>query len=336
MKHKFIYLLCTCMLFSSCIEEPVIPQNDCEGNFEALWQIIDTKYCYLDYKKINWDSVHTAYAARVTPGMSEYRFFQLMGIMLGELKDGHVNLYSAFDRSRYWNWFNDHASNFNADVLFSDRYLGNNYKIAGGMRYERIEDGTIGYVHYSDFSTRFSDTNMSYIFNQFSSCQGLIIDVRENGGGYLDLAEKLASYFFAEKTLVGYMQHKNGVGHSDFSKPVELYNSAHKGLQWRKSVVVLANRKSYSATNSFISRMKLAPRATVIGDTSGGGGGLPISSELPNGWMVRFSASPMYDVNMQNIEWGIEPDIDVQLKQEDLDAGKDSMIEKAIEILYGR
>jgi hypothetical protein len=330
MKPKIIFFICFSLFFSSCIEEPVNPQNDNKGNFEALWEIIDTKYCYLDYKNINWDSVRAEYSKRVEPTMTELDFFQLMGDMLAELKDGHVNLYSDFDRSRYWNWG---PTNFNSAVLFSERYLGDRYMIAGGMRYQKIANDSIGYIYYNDFSTRFSDTNMRYIFNYFSKCKGIIIDVRENGGGYLDLSEKLASYFFSENTIVGYMQHKIGSGHSDFSKPVEIITPAHETLQWQKSVVIIANRRSYSATNSFISRMKIAPYATIIGDTSGGGGGLPMSSEMPNGWMVRFSSSPMYDVDMQNIEWGVDPDIKVDLKQQDLDAGLETIIEKGIQIL---
>jgi len=74
---------------------------------------------------------------------------------------------------------------------------------------------------------------------------------------------------------------------------------------------------SFSATNSFVVRMKLAPNATVVGDKTGGGGGLPFSSEIPNGWMVRFSASPIFDANMQQTEWGIDPDVKVDLEVAD-------------------
>jgi len=237
--------------------------------------------------------------------------------MLAELKDGHVNLYSFFDLSRYQNWFTDYPDNFSSILIYSDKYLGDNYHIAGGMRYGRIDNGNIGYIYYGDFSNRFSDTNISYIFNYFKNCKGLIIDVRDNGGGYLDLSEQLASYFFTKETITGYIQHKTGDGHTDFSKSQEIKTPAHKTLQWQRPVVVLTNHMSFSATNSFVVRMKLAPNATVVGDKTGGGGGLPFSSEIPNGWMVRFSASPIFDANMQQTEWGIDPDVKVDLEVAD-------------------
>lgn len=333
MKKYIIISILSVFALGSCIEEPEMPANTNIGNFEALWKIIDTKYCYLDYKNVNWDSIHTVYKAQVDTSLTDYEMFELMGNMLGELKDGHVNLYSDFDRSRYWKWFTDYPANFSSELIYSDRYLGDNYHIAGGMRYGKIDGGTIGYIYYGDFSNRFSDVNINYIFNYFKDCDGLILDVRNNGGGYLDLSEQLASYFFKNDTITGYIQYKTGDGHSDFSKATTVKTPAHKTLKWTKPVAVLSNRMSYSATNSFIVRMKMAPNAIVIGDKSGGGGGLPLSSEIPNGWMVRFSACPMYDANMQHTEWGIDPDIKVDMAASDETIGIDSIIEKAIEEL---
>ena len=65
MKKLFLFMLLLGVFLSSCIEEPDIQANTNEGNFEALWSIIDKKYCYLEYKNINWDSIHTAYKNKV-------------------------------------------------------------------------------------------------------------------------------------------------------------------------------------------------------------------------------------------------------------------------------
>ena len=333
MKKYILSILLFVIFLSSCIEEPEIQANTNEGNFEALWTIIDTKYCYLEYKNINWDSIHTAYKHRINNTLNYLEFYNLMADMLAELKDGHVNLYTSFAVSSYKNWYSDYPANFSSDIIFSDRYLGNRYYSVGGLRYGMIDNNNIGYIYYGDFSNRFGDTNMSYIFNYFKDCRGLIIDVRNNGGGYLDMSEQFASYFFVKETITGYMQHKTGDGHTDFSKPQEIKTAAHKDLQWQRPVAVLTNRMSYSATNAFVVRMKMAPNVTIVGDKTGGGGGLPFSSEIPNGWMVRFSASPMFDAQMQHTEWGIDPDIKVDLNPVDNENGYDTIIEKAIDIL---
>ena len=72
---------------------------------------------------------------------------------------------------------------------------------------------------------------------------------------------------------------------------------------------------------------------TVVGDKTGGGAGLPFSSELPNGWSVRFSACPMYDKNKESSEFGIEPHHNVSLTADDFIKGKDTIIEYARALL---
>jgi len=333
MKKNILILLLSAILLPSCMDEPKIQPNTYEGNFNALWKIIDTKYCYLDYKKINWDSIHSVYQDSIADINNNIEFFDLMGGMLGELQDGHVNLYSDFDRSRYWKWYTDFPDNFSSSLIYKSRYLGEKYRIAGSLRYAIIDNGNVGYIYYGSFAGGFSDNNMSYILNYFSHCKSIIIDVRNNGGGSIGFSEQLASYFFTQETITGYIRHKKGPGHTDFSEPVEIKTPAHKTIQWQRPVAVLTNRMSYSATNDFVNRMKQAPHAIIVGDKTGGGGGLPLSSEIPNGWMVRFSACPMFDANMQHTEWGLNPDKRVNLNASEDDNGIDTIIETAILLL---
>lgn len=313
------------------MEEPEIESGSYQANFDTLWKIIDTRYCYLDYKNIDWDSIYNVYQPQVKNVKTRYDIFDIMGKMLAELKDGHVNLYSGFDKTRYWKWFTDYPSNFDWDIIKKEHYLGSDYRMASALRYNKIANGEVCYIYYSSFSDNFNNSNMSYIFDLCKDCKGMIIDVRDNGGGYVTNAELLASYFFTEKTLIGYVMHKSGNGHSDFSEPVAVYVIPNEKLQWKRKVVILTNRMSYSATNDFANMMKYAPNATIIGDQTGGGGGLPFSSELPNGWMVRFSTSPMLNAEKQHIEWGISPDIKVDMDSVDKANGFDTIIQKAVQ-----
>ncbi len=150
-----------------------------------------------------------------------------------------------------------------------------------------------------------------------------------NGVGQLTLAEKLAARFTNKEILVGYIQHKTGKGHNDFSKMEEQILKPSSGLRWQKKVAVLTNRSVFSAANEFVKYMKCCPNAIIVGDKTGGGAGMPFSSELPNGWAVRFSACPIYDKDKQSTEFGIEPDIKVDITSEDFSKGIDTIIETA-------
>jgi C-terminal processing protease CtpA/Prc len=92
----------------------------------------------------------------------------------------------------------------------------------------------------------------------------------------------------------------------------------------------------FSAANEFTMYMKALPLVTVVGDRTGGGAGMPFSSSLPNGWSVRFSACPMYDAQRQTTEFGIDPDYNVSLKDEDFLRGEDTIIEFARELIKSR
>lgn len=327
---KNIILPCLLLFLSgSCIREEEY-QDDPMGNFESLWKSLDQNYCFFDYKKdmygLDWDSVYTVYKTRISNGMSQKQLFEVCCDMLAELKDGHVNLYSSGNVGRYWSWHEDYPANFNDSV--QKLYLGTNYKIASGLSYRILEDN-IAYVYYESFSSGIGDGNITAMMNELKTCSGMILDVRNNSGGNLTNATKLAGYFTNEKRLVGYIAHKNGTGHSDFSTPYAEYIEPANGLRWQKPVVVLTNRSCYSATNTFVRNMKACPQVTIMGDRTGGGSGMPFTSEMPNGWLVRFSACPMYDADMQQIEFGIDPDIPVSMSQEDLLRNKDTLIETA-------
>ena len=317
----------------SCVDEEQFA-NTPEGNLEALWKIIDQHYCFLDYKSqaigLDWNEVRATYRQKLHPNMNSYQLQEVLCNMLAELRDGHVNLYTASDVGRYWSWKEDYPSNLDTEVR--DSYLGTDYRIAAGMRYKILDDN-IGYILYTSFSSGVGEGNIAEVLHYLRLCSGLIIDVRGNGGGNLSYAETLASRFTNERVLAGYICHKTGPGHDDFSSPQPVYLESSNGLRWQKPVCVLTNRSSYSATNDFVKIMRTLPLVTVVGDRTGGGSGLPFSSELPNGWSVRFSACPSFDVDMQHTEFGIDPDVRVDMLDEDRTRGVDTIIEAAREML---
>ena len=329
MKRVFLYII-PLFLWTSCITEDV-PDNSPQGNFEALWNIIDTKYCFLEYKNqeygLDWEEVHHRYKNRLTDGMTNKQLFQVLSEMLEELRDGHVNLVAYHETSQYRQWYDNYPSNF-VDTI-QRIYLGKDYKTVAGIKYQVLEDN-IGYIYYESFSSSIGESNLDEVLNELSICDGLILDVRNNGGGLLTMSDRIASRFTNQKTLTGYISYKTGPGHNEFSKPEPIYvTPATDRVRWQKPVAILTNRRAYSSTNDFVSKMKQMPQAIIIGDKTGGGSGLPFSSELPNGWSVRFSASPMYDPDMNHTEFGIEPDINISMTSEDMQRGIDTIIETA-------
>jgi C-terminal processing protease CtpA/Prc len=264
--------------------------------------------------------------------MSSQQLFEVLCQMIGELKDGHVNLGAAYDLGRNWSYFEDYPRNFDTELI--DEYLGkgNDYQMAAGLKY-RVLDDNVGYVRCESFDGSFGEGNLDLMFDNLRSCNGLILDLSENGGGQLTDAHKLAARFTNQKTLVGYVCHKTGKGHNDFSDLEPEYIEASKGVRWQKQVVVLTNRKVFSAANDFVKCMRQFPNVTIMGDQTGGGSGMPFTLELPIGWSVRYSAVVFLDADKQHTEFGIQPDIPLAMDEADLLAHRDTYIEAARQLL---
>ena len=314
---------------TSCITEPEYNDSP-RGNFEALWKMIDEHYCFFREKQVNWDSIHRVYAPRFNDAMTDRQLFEVLDNMLAELRDGHVNLTSSFNVARYWAFHESYPSNY-SDTLIR-RYLGTDYQIASGMKY-RILDDNIGYIRCESFQNSIGAGNVDEILLALQPCTGLIIDLRNNGGGLVTSAEELAARFTNKPIEVGYLRHKTGPAHDAFSPMQQQVLKPARGIRWQKRVAVLTNRMVFSAANEFVKYMKCCPLATIVGDHTGGGAGLPFSSELPNGWNVRFSACPMFDRYGNSTEDGIAPDVNVSLSEADFLRGTDTIIEAAREKL---
>lgn len=336
--HRIIYriaLLLTAAVGLTACHDMEEYTDDPRGNFEALWSILDEHYCFFDSKNVDWDKVHDTYSRRISDRMTREELFIVCADMLAELRDGHVNLSAPFNTSYYRAWWSDYPQNFNKRLI-EESYFNFNYRQSSGMMYGLLENN-IGYIYYESFSATVGEGNLDYALNFLAAARGLIIDIRDNGGGSLTNVETLVARFIDRPTLVGYISHKTGPGHDDFSEPYAItYNPAGPGrVRWAKPVVVLTNRSTFSAANNFASVMKLLPGVRIAGATTGGGSGMPYSSEIPCGWSVRFSACSMLDANGVSTEGGVTPTEGCAVDMDPQDAlnGKDTMLEKAMELL---
>ena len=122
-------------------------------NVEALWQIIDTRYCYIEEKGIDWNAIHEEYIAKaeMLEKTDPVALFDLCAGMLDSLHDGHVNLYTPFDVSHSTAWYDTFPANYNSQI--QAMYM-QNYRVAGGLYYCTIANDSIGYIYYSSFSSQ--------------------------------------------------------------------------------------------------------------------------------------------------------------------------------------
>ncbi len=333
MRLHFRLLLLSLILLSSCIKDEFYNKkgNNIE-NFNLLWEIIDESYCYFDYKQIDWDSIYSIYRPQISNNLTKYDFFKICGNMLFELKDGHVRLSSDFNAMSYSDFYLGYPQNFNSTII-ERTYLAKDYINANKLKAKNIRG--VGYIRYGSFMNMISSRNLKEAIIQLGDIKGLIIDVRDNTGGSIAMVDTIVSNFCKSDIISGYVRNKTGKGHNDFTDYLPNKIKAKSEPVYDGNIVVLTNRLVYSAANDFVSAMKCLDNVTLIGDRTGGGGGAPFTSELYNGWKVINSRNPLYNKDKQHIEFGIEPDIKIDMDKEQEANGIDSILEFAIDYLSG-
>jgi len=304
------------------------PANNPVNDFEMLWQNLDRKYSLFSTKGLNWDSIYQVYRPDIHNGMHDTILFKSLGNMLLELKDGHTDIQSPYGHIQY-DYTVGSSRNFVPHIV-KVNYLGTGEKEQDGMLYNIID--TVGYLNIESFSTEITEGGIREVLNYFSDTKGIIIDVRNNSGGNDRYCKIITNHFFDQKRKVEINHYKTGPGHDDFGT-IDQYIEPEDGLGISNPTVILTNRTCFSACNSFVSWMSSLPHVSIVGDTTGGGGGTPHFSELPNGWIYRYSANKSYRPDGINMDNGIPPDHYVTMTERDSTHWKDTLIEYALDLI---
>jgi len=331
---NILILITFVFLFTSCSK--VVFDSDLEdlsptANFDYLWSECDEKFSFFNVKDIDWNEVKTRYSNMIDEDMSQDSLFNVLGRMVNELKDDHSNLISNTNVS-FFGLSNSFQDNFDWRII-TDNYLGTNYYSTGPFRHDFLDNGEIGYIRFSSFTGTVNSTNLDFIFERYKDTKGLILDLRENGGGVANDIFQILGRFVENETLVYYSRIKNGPGHDDFTEPEAAMVSPYDGIRYTNKVMVLTDRGTYSAGSFTSLATKALPNLTLLGDTTGGGLGLPNGGQMPNGWSYRFSVTQALTIDDLDAQFenGVPPDIYQLFDWSDL--SKDEILEKAIEEL---
>lgn len=297
--------------------------TDPKAVFEDLWQTLDAKYAFFAYKHIHWDELHEEYRERMATVHSQEGTFRVLSDLLYELRDGHVNLYSPFGIAANDSWCTQHTENFRPKVV-AHYYLGKAALPKKGIAHRWIGDG-IAYLYVPSFDDPLEE--IEQVIDEYKDSKGIVLDVRDNLGGFISSAQKLCNRFAKTRHLAIKEFYKKGPGHDDFTEAKLIYTQPWGKFYYEKPIVLLTNCGCYSAASYFCVLMKTLKNVTVIGDTTGGGSGIPMDYILLNGWKLNFPASYSTDADGFNFEYGVPPDKVLELDRGE--AQTDSYIEYA-------
>ncbi len=351
MNRKIFLFLLISTLAASCSSLVVdSPEDENQREvFETLWQEFDNVYPYFDHKNVEWRSVYNVFDAQFDEnGRVPRPLANILWEMLSQLEDGHVRLITP---SRIF----DHVvnepgtpRNFSFPVverLFTvSSILPTNEPLPFFFRIKKIQTSQngpavfepIAYMHLGGFpSDQKERWTLAFdaVFESSEAFEGIIIDIRDNIGGNDAVALYLAGKFASEKVAFGNVQFRNGPENDDLTAPTPRYVAPTSEVPFAKPTIILTNRWTLSAAESFALAMRAAANATIIGDKTGGSSGGPVVKELPNGWLYSISTWIETDLQGQFIEdVGVRPDITVST-EDVLDSGQDLIVSTALRTL---
>jgi carboxyl-terminal processing protease len=191
----------------------------------------------------------------------------------------------------------------------------------------KMLDGGFGYVQLLSFgeeTTRELRSALKELLAQ--EPRGLILDLRGNGGGYLTTAVEVTSEFLAQGVV---LTERFGDGR------VETYQARAGGLATEIPMVILVDAGSASASEIVAGALQDLGRAILVGETTYGKGSVQDWVTLNgDGGAVRVTIARWYTPNERQInEAGLEPDVEVQISEEDILAGRDPQLDRAVEAL---
>lgn len=191
----------------------------------------------------------------------------------------------------------------------------------------KMLDGNIAYIQLLTFGDKTTDElKQAYKTLQKDKPKGLILDLRNNGGGFLNTAIEVASQFISSDVVM-YEEYGNG--------EKKTFNTIPGGIAKDIPMVVLINGGSASASEIVAGALQDTGRAKLVGEKSYGKGSVQNWIPLENDeGAVRITMARWITPNERQInEKGLNPDVPIQLTEENVKALDDVQLKKAIEIL---
>ena len=190
-----------------------------------------------------------------------------------------------------------------------------------------MKDNNIAYFNV----VRFGD-DTAIVFNRLlrevpRETEGIVVDLRNNPGGYLDVAIDLASLMLPDGKVVVIEEDKEGQKKNFYSRGEDKLSAI--------KTVVLINEGSASASEILAGALRdNRENVTLVGQKSYGKGSVQELIELSDNTSVKITVARWLTPNGEQInEKGIQPDIEVELTDEDYEQNRDPQLDKALEIL---
>lgn len=336
---------------------------DPEHVFEVFWHTFAERYALFDVRGVDWHALHARFRPEVTPQTPPRRLYELLVEMLRPLRDGHVALHAPFGHfdaggpSRLHRRIGRElglpaeapqvasqvaAAREQARAIVRDRYLhGRLHRSAHGRLEWGHLDQTTGYLAIRAMAGQSGHADqpredqqaaaaaMTRVMEDLGHLPSIVVDVRDNGGGYDGVALRIAGHFMDRRRLAFTKAPSQGDG---FGGRQAICVEPRGRDRYHGRIFLLTSALTVSAAEIFVLALLRQPRVTRIGEPTCGVLSDVMERHLPNGWRLHLS-NELYEAADGELyeDRGVPVHEAIPFAHSaDLEAGRDPMLEHVL------
>lgn len=194
------------------------------------------------------------------------------------------------------------------------------------LKWELKDENIVYLTIYQFYEKAALDFRKTAIEILSSPAQKIILDLRNNPGGYLEVAQDIAGWFLKRGETVVIEDFGDG--------EQKIYQAEGNGIFLDYKVVILINQGSASGSEILAGALRDNREALLIGEKSFGKGSVQELEKLKEGSSLKITVAKWLTPKGSSItDVGLEPDIKVEMTEEDYEEGRDPQLDKAIEVI---
>jgi hypothetical protein len=341
-KIIFVVAMLTALLVS-CEKIAMHPQPGMDNLsiFDEYAGIVTTKFALSEVKNVDLQALADSIRPSITPELSDQELYDYLHVIAMRMREGHTYVEGIgveMPPVYGFPWYEGYPVSNNVG-LTGKYYYGKEANpdvrtISSEDSFFEIsygylpQDQEIGYIYIPSFNISVTDNQLEQMMEYLEGAKGIIIEIRGNFGGFVELGARIVSYFTDKEFVFASNHIKNGPGPDDYATTEMKITSSGSPYTFTKPVMLIHDRVSFSTGSIFPVMMDPLEHVTTLGQITGGGTGEIIDGYLSNGWKYQLSTSNLVDARGRPTDNGIEPDIPVVWNPED--TATDAIIERAI------
>ena len=323
------------------------------NNYEVFWKTFAENYPFFKLRKVDWAAADRKFRPQITPATKPEELFHILSEMIEPLHDAHTFIGAKSIKQRFHGYRTpDPMQKTNAKRI--TEIIETKY-VHGGLsdfcnkqlQYGKLSD-SIGYLRIHSFSGYSKDDEfmkqldaleaaLDVMFKDSAKLTGLVIDVRINTGGSDVFGVSIASRLATQDYLAYSKVIRNDIHDEDHRTPGQPVNvRVSTRPSFHGAIVLLTSADSVSAAETFtMAILDRQPHVTRVGANSQGVFSDVLGRKLPNGWSFGLPNEIYLTKDGKAFDGpGVPPDIETPIfTAEDLAAGRDSALDKALELL---